>query len=90
MPYVQRKYHRNLPPNMGLYRSKHGVRVYQTNKNYNPKKSRAGVLLGTDLSWEDCADIQSLVRMGCKKKSLLQHYGLSRYYLNKVLSISLE
>ena len=79
---------REYPKNTGVYHTKHmGVRVYSTNRTYVPKKSRGGILVGTNLSWDDCLEIQHLARRGCKKKSLSQRYGVSRYYLNKVLSM---
>ena len=90
MPARYIKQNLNLPKNTGAYQTKNmGVRVYGTNRNYVHKKSRNGVIIGADLSWEDCVDIQKLFRMGCKKKNLSQRYNISRYYLNKVLSIPL-
>jgi hypothetical protein len=80
-----------LPPNTGTFKTKHlGVRIYSTNRNYIHKKSHVGVIIGTDLVWEDCVDIQKLFRLGCKKKSLCQKYNITRYYLEKVLSMPLE
>jgi hypothetical protein len=64
-----------------------GMRVYSTNRNYIHKKSHLGVLVGTDLSWKDCVEIKRLFDVGCKKKNLCQKYHISRYYLNKVLTI---
>ena len=90
MPAVYVKRNLNLPKNTGLYQTKNmGVRVYRTNRNYVHKKPSNGVIIGTDLSWEDCVNVQKLFRMGCKKKNLSQRYNISLHYLNKVLSIPL-
>ena len=78
------------PPNTTCFMSKYmGVRVYCVNVNYTHKKSHAGIIVGTDLSWEHCATAQRLFRVGWTKKLLMQRYNLSRYYLNKVLSLCL-
>ena len=69
MPAVYIKRNHNLPKNTGVYQTKNmGVRVYSTNRHYVHKKPHNGVLVGTDLSWEDCMNIQHVFRMGCKKK----------------------
>ena len=85
--YIKQNHHQ---PNRGTYQTKNmGIRMYRTNRNYVHKKPHNGVIIGTNLTWEDCATIQQLFRIGCKKKNLSQQYGLSRYYLNKVLSLDL-
>ena len=84
-------YIKSISPNTSIYLTKHlGVRTYSTNRRYIHKKPRGEVLVGVDLSWEDCETIHKLFNLGCKKKVICERYNLSKYYLNKVLSMCLH
>ena len=66
-----------------------GVRTYSTNRNYQHVRSLVvRSLLEHHLSWHDCKQIHQLFNLGCKKNMLLcQRFGLTKYYLNKVLNM---
>ena len=85
--YIKREVDCNLPPNMGVFKTKHvGVRIYNTNTKYIYKKPQ-GIIIGTNLTSDDCQNIQLLFDQGCSKSILCRKYNISRYYLNKVLTL---
>ena len=75
----------NLPANIGMYKNRKGYLIYKTNRTYQRKKP-FGPIIGTRLTEEDIYEIKYLISRGCMKKRIISDFGISHYYLKKVLA----